>query len=149
MFKPFDPLLALPQAIQDSDWARQGLQWGPNHFGGLEFTWEMRELGHLSADGTLALLLPAPLRALLLQEGKVSPYRLYPDSSYWVQYEVCGQSMVYPALWLLRLVWEYKRLSHSPRPWTAEARATALEGLKALKLPPRIGQVFEDLVRES
>lgn len=55
----------------------------PHRFGGVEFQWNGKEIGHLHGDRLFDLLLPRTERDRWINEGKANSHHIFPDSG-WV-----------------------------------------------------------------
>jgi hypothetical protein len=83
-----------------------GCQEAEHQFGGVEFRFGKRELGHLHEGINLAdLPFTVKIREQLVQEGKASPHHIFPNTG-WVSYRVRDDSAVPGAIELFRLSYE-------------------------------------------
>lgn len=73
----------------------------PHRFGGIEFVYKNKEIGHLHGDRLLDLLLPRSLRDQLLAAGRAQPHHIYPDSN-WVSLYLNSDEDVVDAIAILR-----------------------------------------------
>jgi hypothetical protein len=63
--------------------AWDGVTTSPHRFGGVEFQWNGKEIGHLHDDRLFDILLPKPDRDRRIEQGKAKPHHIFPDSG-WV-----------------------------------------------------------------
>jgi hypothetical protein len=98
------------QAIvrQVSGWP--GVTIGRHRFGGTEFRYGRRELGHLHGNRLADLPFPLLVRNELVAAGRAEPHHIYPESG-WVSYFISGDHDVERVVALFRLNYE--------RPWAA------------------------------
>jgi Family of unknown function (DUF5519) len=89
-----------------------GVSAAPHRFGGVEFRLGRRELGHLHGDRLADLPFPVRVREQLVDEGRVSPHHVLPDSG-WVSFRIRGEADVPEAIALFRLNYD--------RPWVKAA----------------------------
>ena len=88
------------------DWVRrEALSWpgvseAPHRFGGIEFRYGRRELGHLHGDYLADLPFPTRLRRELVDAGRALPH------SGWVSYPIRDAAAVPGAIALFRLAYE-------------------------------------------
>jgi len=85
-----------------------GVSAAPHRFGGVEFRLGRRELGHQHGDRLADLPFPVRVREQLVEEGRVSPHHVLPDSG-WVSFRIRGEADVPEAIALFRLNYD--------RPW--------------------------------
>jgi len=55
----------------------------PHRFGGVEFRFKGREIGHLHGDSLCDIPLPRAIRDEVVESGKAMPHHIFPESS-WV-----------------------------------------------------------------
>jgi hypothetical protein len=89
-----------------------GVTVGPHRFGGTEFRFGRRELGHLHGSRLADLPFPLLIRDDLVAEGRAQPHHVYPDSG-WVSYAIRDRSDVEAVVALFRLNYD--------RPWAERA----------------------------
>ncbi|MEW9701237.1 luciferase family protein [Paenibacillus sp. SI8] len=92
--KLIDQLLTWPEVIQQ-----------PHRFGGIEFQFRGKEIGHLHGDYLVDLLLPKAVRDQLVASGRAEPHHMFPDSG-WVSVYLKSNEDVHRAIELLRLKYE-------------------------------------------
>ena len=97
---------------------KQILSW-PNvtaelhRFGGLEFKFNKRELGHLHGERVADLPFPMTTRNELVNSGRVSPHHVLPQSG-WVSYWINnGEGDVSAVVELFRM--RYEQLRSQPK----------------------------------
>lgn len=85
----------------------------PHRFGGVEFTLDHREIGHLHGDQLADLPFPMRIRDELVAAGRAQPHHVLPDSG-WVSRRIRGPEEVADVIALFRL--NYERLARISRP---------------------------------
>jgi hypothetical protein len=85
-----------------------GVTTGRHRFGGTEFRYERRELGHLHGNRLADLPFPLLVRNELVAAGRAEPHHIYPESG-WISYYITSVSDVAQVVALFRLNYE--------RPW--------------------------------
>jgi hypothetical protein len=83
----------------------------PHRFGGREFRFGRRELGHLHGSSVLDLPFPLHIRNELIAQGRAEAHHVLPDSG-WVTFHIRRFDDVARAIALLRLNYD--------RPWMAQ-----------------------------
>lgn len=79
----------------------------PHRFGGVEFVWGGKEIGHLHGDHLVDLMLTKPIRDKVVGDGLASPHHMYPESG-WVSVYLKTPDDVNRAIELMRM--NYERL---------------------------------------
>ncbi|OLC32180.1 MAG: hypothetical protein AUH31_01235 [Armatimonadetes bacterium 13_1_40CM_64_14] len=87
-------------------WA--GVEAHPHRFGGIEFTVDHREIGHLHGDRLADLPFPKRIRDELVASGRAGPHHVLPDTG-WVSKWIRGPEDIPEVVALFRL--SYERLS--------------------------------------
>lgn len=82
----------------------EGVTSHPHRFGGVEFRFGRRELGHLHGDRIADLPFPRRIRDQLVAEGRARPHHVLPDSG-WVTVPIPPDG-VEPVIELFRLAYE-------------------------------------------
>lgn len=82
-----------------------GVEKAPHRFGGIEFRFGRRELGHLHGDVLADLPFPRAIRDELVAAGRVSPHHVLPDSG-WVSFRIGSSDDVTTAVELFRLAYD-------------------------------------------
>ena len=95
---------------QVSGWS--GVTVAPHRFGGTEFRFGLRELGHLHGNGLADLPFPLLIRDELVSAGRAQAHHIHRESG-WVSYPIRDQSDVARVVDLFRLNYE--------RPWRSRA----------------------------
>src|SRR5690348_2445706 len=90
-----DQLLSWPEVTQQ-----------PHRFGGIEFVYKGKEIGHLHGDHLVDLLLPRSLRDQLVGTGRARPHHIYPDSG-WISVYLTSNEDVSKAIEILRLKYDH------------------------------------------
>jgi hypothetical protein len=91
----------------------------PHRFGGLEFRFNKRELGHLHGERVADLPFPMTTRNELINSGRVSPHHVLPQSG-WVSYWINnGEKDVPVVLELFRM--RYEQLKPRSQPTQEES----------------------------
>jgi hypothetical protein len=87
----------------------------PHRFGGREFRFGRRELGHLHGSSVLDLPFPLHIRNELVEQGRADSHHVLPESG-WVTFHIRRPDDVARAIALLRLNYD--------RPWTMRSDLT-------------------------
>ena len=83
----------------------------PHRFGGVEFRYNKREMGHIHGERLADLPFPMKIRNELVNSGRVSPHHVLTQSG-WVSYWIDrGEEDVPAVIELFRM--RYEQLSHS------------------------------------
>ncbi|CAG7654677.1 luciferase family protein [Paenibacillus allorhizosphaerae] len=77
----------------------------PHRFGGIEFQYRGKELGHLHGESIADLLFPRNMRNELVESGRAHPHHIYPDSG-WVTRYIRGAEDVPAVIELFRMQYE-------------------------------------------
>ncbi len=85
-----------------------GVEAHPHRFGGIEFTVDHREIGHLHGDRLADLPFPKRIRDELIASGRAEPHHVLPDTG-WVSRWIRGPEDIPEVVALFRL--NYERLS--------------------------------------
>ncbi len=78
----------------------------PHRFGGIEFLFKGKEIGHLHGNGLADILLPRSLRDQFIASGRAQPHHIYPSSS-WVSIYLKSDEDAANALDAFRAKYEY------------------------------------------
>jgi hypothetical protein len=91
------------QVVQQvSSW--NGISAEPHRFGGVEFTLEGREVGHIHRNGMVDIPFNTAIRNALITEGKAEPHHLLHDTG-WITFYMRSEADVETALWLFKLAY--------------------------------------------
>src|ERR1041384_8810768 len=85
-----------------------GVTTGKHRFGGTEFRFGRRELGHLHGSRLADLPFPVSIRKELIAARRADPHHILPESG-WVSFRIRGDADADAAIELFRLNYE--------RPW--------------------------------
>lgn len=82
------------------------LQWEkmsavPHRFGGTEYRFGSREIGHIHGDRLLDIPFPTAVRQELVATGAAQPHHILPDSG-WVSFTIRGSEDIEQAIALLQ-----------------------------------------------
>ncbi|HVB09679.1 MAG TPA: luciferase family protein [Bacillota bacterium] len=92
---------------------RQVLSWPgvtaePHRFGGMEFRFHGREIGHLHGDRLADLPFPVRVREELVAARRAAPHHIFPESG-WVSRSISGEGDVNEVVALFRM--QYDRIA--------------------------------------
>jgi hypothetical protein len=90
-------------AGQVSTW--KGVIASRHRFGGIEFRYGKRELGHIHGDYQADIVFPMEVRDRLVKEGKAEPHHILPHSG-WITFRFRDDEDVGSAVELFRLSYE-------------------------------------------
>jgi hypothetical protein len=82
-----------------------GVQTAPHRFGGLEFRFGRRELGHIHGDRIADLPFPRRVRDELVADGRARPHHVLPDSG-WVTVSIRSPQEADRAVELFQMAYE-------------------------------------------
>jgi hypothetical protein len=106
--------MSIHQAIVREVAAWPGVTIGRHRFGGTEFRYGRRELGHLHGNRLADLPFPLLVRNELVAAGQAEPHHIYPESG-WVSYFIHSETDIPRVVALFRLNYD--------RPWTTRANS--------------------------
>ena len=93
--------------------AWDGVTGHEHRFGGREFRYGRRELGHLHGDRLADLPFPKRIAAMLVETGRAEPHRFARGG--WVSFPIRGEEGVDAAVELFRLSYERARVAEARR----------------------------------
>lgn len=76
-----------------------------HRYGGIEFLFEGKEIGHLHGDHLVDLLLPKPKRDEWVASRRAEPHHIYPESG-WLSIHLKSEEDVVTAVEILRSKYE-------------------------------------------
>jgi len=97
--------MSVAETIQGELLSWDGVSAAPHRFGGVEFLFGRRELGHLHGDRLADLPFPRRVRDELVESGRARPHHVLPDSG-WVSVPIAGPEDVTNAVELFRLSYD-------------------------------------------
>jgi hypothetical protein len=103
---------AVANAVEKTVLTWPGVTASPHRFGGREFRYGGREVGHLHGDRLADILFPVAVRKELVGAGRASLHHVLPDTG-WLSFHIQGEQDIPAVLNLLRL--NYDRLTKSRR----------------------------------
>ncbi len=86
----------------------KGVLASPHRFGGTEFRFGRRELGHIHGDQQADIVFPMDIRNRLVEEGKAEPHHVLPHSG-WITFRFRSEADVASAVELFRLSYDIAR----------------------------------------
>ncbi len=87
----------------------------PHRFGGIEFRFNKREMGHIHGDRLADLPFTMSIRNTLVNSGRVSPHHIYPNSG-WVSYWIDkGQEDIPAVVELFKIRYEQLKPRSQPK----------------------------------
>lgn len=87
----------------------------PHRFGGLEFKYDKREMGHIHENTVVDFPFPLQLRKELVSSGKVSLHHVLPDSG-WARYWIKSDADLEKIIELFKI--QYERLRPKEQPFS-------------------------------
>ncbi|MGA9406020.1 MAG: luciferase family protein [Bacteroidota bacterium] len=93
------------EKIHQTVTAWEGVASQPHRFGGIEFRFGNRELGHLHGGALLDIPFPRKVRNELVNSGRVAPHHILPESG-WVSFYIRQEEDIDEAIGLLSLAFE-------------------------------------------
>jgi luciferase-like monooxygenase len=109
------PTKSAAEAIREAVTSWPGVEAAPHRFGGTEYRYGRRELGHVHGDWLADLPLPRRLHDEVIAAGRARPHHVLPDSG-WVSCPLTGPEAVAGAIELFRL--QYDRYTAMGQPLT-------------------------------
>jgi hypothetical protein len=95
--------------------ALPGVNAEPHRFGGIEYRYGRRELGHVHGDRFADLPFPRRVRDDLVAEGRARPHHVLPDSG-WVTAQITTDDEVENVIALFKLGYERATAQEERRP---------------------------------
>ena len=92
-----------------STWA--GVTVGLHKYGGIQFNYQGKELGHIHGNGILDMRFSRAIKNRLMEEKRISHHHVFPDSG-WITFYICKKEDSDYAVSLLKMVYK-KRTSIS------------------------------------
>lgn len=77
----------------------------PHRFGGVEFLFRGREIGHMHGEQIVDILFPMPIRNQLATDGRAKPHHMFPESG-WITFYIDGPDHIQSAIELLRVQYD-------------------------------------------
>ncbi|WP_018757984.1 luciferase family protein [Paenibacillus terrigena] len=78
----------------------------PHRFGGIEFLYQGKEIGHFHGDFLVDILMSRPSRDQFIAEGRAKPHHIYPESN-WISVYIQSEEDLMNAIELLRFKYNY------------------------------------------
>lgn len=78
----------------------------PHRFGGIEFCYKGKEIGHMHGNALVDILMPKSLRNQFIASGKAQVHHMYPSSN-WISIYLETEKDVNNAIEALRMKYEY------------------------------------------
>ncbi len=101
---------AITQALISWD----GVSTAPHRFGGVEYRFGTRELGHIHGDHLLDVPFPKKVRDDIVNAGLAEPHHVLPETG-WVSFYLREEADVQKAIELLRRSYEIAVKQKQPR----------------------------------
>ena len=98
------------EAIENEVLGWQGISRSPHKFGGLQFNYAGKELGHIHSQGTLDILFTRKMKQRLIQDGQACEHHTFRQSG-WVSFYIRSSEDFAGAMHLLML--SYERIAGS------------------------------------
>ena len=86
----------------------EGVNIGLHKYGGIQFNYNKREIGHIHGNGLLDMLLSSKLKQQLMQEGKIFDHHVFKHTG-WISFYIKTQADRDYALRLLKLGYQLQR----------------------------------------
>ena len=99
------------EKIQQTVAVWEGVSSQPHRFGGIEFRFGKREIGHLHGEYLLDIPFPMKVRDELIESGRVEPHHVLPESG-WVSFYIRCEEDIDEAIRLLNLSFELAKKQH-------------------------------------
>ncbi len=89
--------------------ALEGVKEQTHQFGGVEFRYRSKELGHIHGEKLADLPFPKKIRNELIQSKLAQPHHIYPDSG-WVSFYIKSEEDITPLIKLFHM--QYERMKN-------------------------------------
>ena len=99
------PVSGASKRIENALQKCSGITAQPHRFGGTEYRFGRREIGHVHADHLVDIPFPKKVRDVLVATGRAEPHHILPQSG-WVSIHLYQESDVERAIELLRYSFE-------------------------------------------
>lgn len=76
-------------------------------FGGIQFNYKKKEIGHIHSNGILDILFSIKTKKYLIQQGHALEHHLFKKSG-WVTFYIHSEGDIEKAIWLLKLSYSKK-----------------------------------------
>jgi hypothetical protein len=94
------------EALTDELLSWPGVTSQHHRFGGIEFLFQGKEIGHLHGDHLVDLLLPKSQRDEWIAAGRAKPHHIFPESG-WLSIYLKSEEDVVNAVEILRTKYEF------------------------------------------
>ena len=102
----FNPrLLKVIGKIEEQASAWPGMNTGIHKFGGVQFNFNDKEIGHIHSNGILDILFNTKVKSELVNKGWVKDHHIFKNSG-WISFYIKGESDLEHALSLLKLSYD-------------------------------------------
>lgn len=98
------------QRIQEAVMTWEGVTSQPHRFGGVEFRYGKREIGHIHGDFLVDIPFPLNVKNELIESRRAEPHHILPNSG-WVSCYIKNEDDVNTAIELLELSLSLARIS--------------------------------------
>ena len=106
------------ELIRESVLSWPGVEAVPHRFGGTEYRFGRKEMGHVHGDRLADLPLPRKLHDEVIAAGKADPHHVLPDTG-WVSCWMNGPEDAANVIDIFRIQYERYSISKRPRPTEA------------------------------
>ncbi|MFD1956609.1 luciferase family protein [Paenibacillus thailandensis] len=97
--------LSARELLSESLLSHPGVSRQPHRFGGIEFVYEGKEIGHVHGDHLVDILFPKPVRDELVASGRAQPHHMFPESG-WVSVYIKSGDDAASAIEMLKLKYD-------------------------------------------
>jgi hypothetical protein len=91
-----------------------GISTAPHRFGGVEYRFGSRELGHIHGDHLVDIPFPTRIRNEIVEAGLAEPHHILPETG-WISFYLREESDIQKVLELLRCSYEIALKQKQPR----------------------------------
>lgn len=99
------PARGAAEAIREAVTSWPGVDAVPHRFGGTEYRYGLREMGHVHGDWLADLPLPRRIHDEVITAGRAQPHHVLPDSG-WVSCRLAGPEDVATVIELFRMQYD-------------------------------------------
>jgi hypothetical protein len=93
------------ELIREAVGSWPGVKVAPHRFGGLEYRYGKKEMGHVHGDRLADLPVPRRLHDQLIADGRASPHHVLPDTG-WISVWMAGPDDVPQVIEIFRMQYE-------------------------------------------
>ena len=86
----------------------EGVSTGSHKYGGLQFNYQHKEIGHMHGNGLIDILYDKNTAGLLVKYGRAERHHIFPDSG-WISFRLRNAGQVEQVVWLFRKAYSIRK----------------------------------------